>query len=55
MGFNFSCKGFNVLLRDSLHELWDPVFRKYKKNIISLSSTEFAHCVVSVRKFNVCF
>ena len=36
---------------DNLHEVSDPIFfRKNKKNIISLSSAEFAHSMASVNK-----
>ena len=36
--------------RDNLHEVSYPIFKKNKTNIISLSSAEFAHSMVSVKK-----
>ena len=39
-----------VSLGDNLHEVSDPIFRKNKKNIVSLSSAEFALRVVSVKQ-----
>ena len=37
------------LLGDNLHEISNPFFWKNKKNIISLSSAEYAHSMVSVK------
>ena len=40
-----------VSFGDNLHEMSDPIFLgKIRKNIITLSSAEFAHSVVSVNK-----
>ena len=38
-----------VSLGDNLHEVSDPISRINKKNIISLSSAEFAHSMVNVK------
>ena len=31
-----------------MHEVTDPIFQVNKKNVLTLSSTEFAHSIVSV-------
>ena len=38
----------NCLLGDNLHDVSESVCRKNKKHIVSLSSAEFAHSMVSV-------
>ena len=38
-----------TVLGNKLHEMSNPNFRKNNKNIISLLSAEFAHCMVSVK------
>ena len=49
IGFDIICK---LSPQENLHEMSDPIFwgKKNKKNIISLSSAEFAQRVVKVKK-----
>ena len=35
-----------IVSGDNLHEVSDPIFKKNKKNIVSLWSAEFAHSMI---------